>query len=352
MLFDAITLTVACIVLLSLTVWAMRRLVRAQFLRLLAALMRRRMPLEPTLQDLGQSQAAQATEMLAGRVAFNLAENATLPEALVEARVLTPQQAVALSVAQEHGAGDKLLALLAERTTRVERRFLQTAALGLYPLLIGGALSLNALFIAVFIAPRLQDMFGEMNLDLQMSNLLTITAATAVVLFLWGVVAASLQNNWVGTRLWWHVPFFGEHFRMNEQAAFARNLGLMLDAGATLEAALEKVVAAMAGGRLQRWLEPIAQALQTGEEPLRAFRANGKWRPEVLWAMESVAGGAPPGKCLEEVAAVLEDKAALRLNLLHRILTPAAILLAAAGVGAAGWTIFHALTQVQQGMMP
>jgi type II secretory pathway component PulF len=167
------------------------------------------------------------------------------------------------------------------------------------------------------------------------------------VLVLWGIIAFTLQNILIGRFIWWHVPFAGLHFHLLEEAALARNLALMLTSGATLERALQEIVSAHAGGPLQKNLAAVTKALALGVAPARAFRENGKWRPELLWALDALAQGAPPATTLDAVADVLEEKACTRLDRICRVCTPLAIIIAAIGVGVFGWTIFGALEKIE-----
>ncbi|MCY3023846.1 MAG: type II secretion system F family protein, partial [Planctomycetota bacterium] len=170
-------------------------------------------------------------------------------------------------------------------------------------------------------------------------------------LFAWGLLAACLHSQWLGRRLWWHMPLLGEPFRMDEQAALARNLGLMLDAGATLERAVSEIAAAGAGGPMQHTMARISKALDEGVPPPEAFRAAGRWREEFLWAVDAVSEGVPPRLAFAQVGAVLEDKSASRFDAVYRVCTPLAVLLAAAGVGLLGWTVFNSLAEIARSVM-
>ncbi|MCY3023845.1 MAG: type II secretion system F family protein, partial [Planctomycetota bacterium] len=153
---------IAVVGLCVMTLGAMKTLWRAQVLRLLGAFMRRGLPLEPALSALGELGCGAGEEPLVRTLAFRLARGQNLAEALREMRVISGQQAVALSLAQEQGAAGGVLAELAARATRGERQALRVRALAVYPLLMGTVLLVNTLFILVFIAPKLEQMFKEM----------------------------------------------------------------------------------------------------------------------------------------------------------------------------------------------
>jgi type II secretory pathway component PulF len=341
----------AAIALYVVTIWLMRRQERGQVLRLLAALLHRQMPLEASLAALGQAETGAREERLARRLSERLARGEDLPDALRHTGLVGRQQAVALKLAREGGTAAALLARMAEEATQLERRFLQTKALMLYALVMGAVLGLHISFISMFIVPKLEQMLQEMGIKGPRADLLSYSAVLVLALLAWGLLSLTLQTGWLARLLWWRVPLMGTHVRLLEQAAFARNLGRMLAAGATMEQALFEIVSAGAGGKYQRTLLATHADLLRGAAPLEAFRGHGRWRPEVLWALEAIAAGAPPGGCLEEVAQVLEDKASTRLNMLHRVFTPVAILLAAAGVGCIAWTLFSAFESIQRGLL-
>lgn len=351
----ALFLVIALFFLLMLTLWAMARLRRAQLLRLLSAFMRRGLPLEPSLEALTELRDGSSHQRLAGGLCKRLAAGEPLGEALRALRVLSPQQAVALRVAEAHGASPALLAQLAAQAIQIERRALKAGALMLYPLITGVPLLFNTLFIYVFILPKFRMMMIEMEIkgvpSVEIFDLALGCVALVGVLLGWGLLAFSLQFSWLGRKLWWHVPALGTHFRMAEQARLARNMGLMLSAGATLERALGDIELAQAGGPMQRWIERVCGALNEGAPPPQAFSAAGRWREEFLWGLDAVAHGAPPGPAFAQVADVLEEKALARMDALHRVCTPIAVLIAASGVGLLAWTIFSNMTAIQRSMM-
>ena len=333
--------------------WAMTRLSRAQVLRTVSLFIRRQMPLEASLLQLTEAHIGSKEERLMRRLTLWLDNGADLPHALCATKIVTRQQSVALAVASEHGCAEALLLRLADQATRVEKRLAVSAISYVYPLAVGGFILVNASFVLIFIMPKFAQMMKE--IETPAGNLIEIcpiAVALAWALLGWGLLAWALQLPLLGERLWWHVPWLGTHFRIGAQASLARNLGLMLGSGATLERAIGDIAEAHAGGSLQARIQRIRTALARGDAPVAAFAAAGRWRPELLWAIESISHGAPPDVCLEEVARVLEDKARAHLIRIHRICAPVAFIVSAAGVALLAIAIFSSIVAIEKQMIP
>jgi type II secretory pathway component PulF len=344
-------LTFALSGLLILIGWGMSRLRRGQVLRLLAVIQRRQMPLEATLQALTRARTASNEERVLDKVMVNISRGADLPLALSLSNVVTPQQAIALQVAERRGAGHTLFARLADQATEIERRLAVSEVTLVYPVVIGFALILQVSFLNVFIIPKFQMLFTEMNVTT--AHFEDAFAAGHVLLygmFIWGLLAITLQSQRFGRWFWLRLPGAGQHFRLAEQAAFARNLGLMLGSGATLEESIDAIAQANAAGPFRSEIFGVNDALKRGEPIVGAFE-SGAWRPEFMWAIGSIAQGVSPGPCLEQVAMVMEDKAKARLDRIHRVCMPIAMLVTGAGVALVGYSIFHGIAAVARGAL-
>ena len=328
------------------TMRAMTRLRRVQLVRLLAVLMKRQMPLYPALVNLAEKSNGPDEELLR-KLAFRLWKGEDLPYALRRLNVLSRQQMVALSIAEEHNAGAALLDVISLQMVRGERRVMGAGVTAGYPLLMGIVLLAATLFYAIKILPKFEVMFKEMDTGLIMPITVEPVIAMVGILFGWGVLSLSLNMAWLGRHIWWHVPVLGTHFRMQEQANLARVLSLTLSSGASLERALNEIVSSWAGGPLQPQLQAVCIALNNGVPLTQAFHSAGRWRVEFLWALDSIAAGTPASPVLEQVARVLEDKVDARLNAFQRVCTPIAVIISAAGVGLLAWTVFKSLEMLK-----
>ena len=336
--------------LLILLNWAMARLRRGQVLQLLAVLMKRQMPLESTLGALSQARTAASEEHVIQRLASNMSRGASLPLALYLTRVVTPQQAVVLLVAERRGVAHTALARLADQATEMERRLAASEINLVYPVAIGFALILQVAFLNVFIVPRFQMLFKEMEITVtQLDGPMTLGSTLMYGLFIWGLLAITLQLPRIGRGFWRLIPGGDVHFRMAEQASFARNLGLLLSSGATLEESIDAIAHDDAAGPFRSAVVRINAALKQGEPIVAAF-STAAWRPEFMWAIGSIAQGVAPGPCLEQVAQVLEDKARARLLRIHRLGMPIALLITGAGVGLVGYAMFGGLMAMAGGI--
>ena len=341
----------AQVALLLLVAWAMVKMRRGQVLRILAVILHRQMPLESTLAALSRVRSAASEEKLIRKVVVNMSRGADLPLALSLSNVVTPQQAAVLSVAARHGVADTLMERMADQATKLDRRVAVSEISLVYPLVIGISLIMSSSFLYVFIFPKFEQMIKEMDVTLPYFND-AVNAGMVLIyaMFIWGALAVSLQTPICGRFFWRWVPWFKQHFRLGEQAEFARNLSLVLGSGATLEEALGAITEAEATGPFRGEIRDINEALKRGEPAAEAFQAAA-WRPEFLWGMESVANGVPPGPCLEQVAMVLEDKGRARLERIHSFCMPVATLLTAGGVGLLAYSVFNGIYAMLRGMM-
>jgi type II secretory pathway component PulF len=355
-MLEAVLLLLAAIIA-GLTLWGMYRLRRGVLLSFIAGLARRNLPIESALAEISDRNVdATVGSRLAGRLAFLLRQGWSLPAAMHEVNLISPGEVVALEAAQASGTAARLLDTLAQRTVRFNKRVTRIVPLVLYPLFVGLVLFGVFSFIIVFILPKFDVMFREMEvpansilqLIFEWHNAALIPVA---LLFLWGLFLATAFLHPVGSLLWWHVPIIGRHFRFHAQARFARNLGFLLQSGMTLEHALAVTHAAAASGRFAAELHRTADALEDGVSVSKAFAQSGRWRPEILWAMESVSNGAPPAETLETVAGVLEDKAEDSLNAITRFGTPLMVLLTALAVCALGCGVFGSLVLIQERLL-
>jgi len=248
------------------------------------------------------------------------------------------------------------LGILAHRTVHLERKLLRLLPTIIYPLAIGLVMLAVLSFISIFILPKFQAMFREMDVSPSPMMAVLFEWRTYILLpvaglLLWGLFLSTTFVYPVGVRLWWRIPLVGRYFRAREQARLARNLGFMLQGGMTLESALSNTDRLGAGGRFRTELAEVVDLLANGVPLREAFAGSGCGRPEVLWAMESVSRGAPPASTFEAVAAVLEDRAEESLNALVQAGTPLMVLFAALSVGALGYGVFSTFETLHRSLL-
>lgn len=337
-----------CIGLFILTLWGMRRFRRGRFLQLLATLMKRRLALEPALADLSHDFEDLHEARMCGQIVGRLQKGYDLPTALRNLRYLDEQQEAALEVAGRHGRTGQLLADLAGEKLGDERRVLRSLVLVLYPFIVGALLLGYGVLTTTFVLPKFERIFTDM--EIAVSPMFGSSSAWICVgaLLWWGLFSLSMQHRWLGGRLWSRWPVLGTHFHMEAQARIARMLGKMLHAGATLEESLHKGLMTRSAAASEMRLSNIRAQIEAGVPPLEAFRTNGPWREEFLWAWDAIARGAEPRSTLEEVAQVLEEKGEARLRAANRILLPVAVVTAGLGVGSIVYSTFYCLLQIAE----
>ncbi|HYG78241.1 MAG TPA: type II secretion system F family protein [Planctomycetota bacterium] len=340
----------ANVALLIMTLWAMRRLRRMQALSLVATFITRQLPLEPSLRSIAAAGSGDEAEDLLDRLSTNLARGLSLAESLRAGGVLSAGQAAALRCAESRGAAAQALREMAEQARPNAERLLTFEKMMFYPLLVAVPLLCSVAFIEVFIVPKFEQLFMEMQSKPGPLEFTGYSLIAVIGLVCWGLVLMSLGMR-SGRWIWCRVPVLGTHFHMQEQSSLARHLGLMLGAGATLEQAIDEMTSANAGGIMQRHLTAIRSDLGSGVAPVEAFRKHGNWREEFLWALEAVALGAQPAMVFTQIAEVLEDKFERRFKLIDRIGTPLSIIIAASAVALLAWSLFGSVVELQRSFL-
>jgi type II secretory pathway component PulF len=393
-MFSIVLVLLACAVMV-LTMRGMYRLRRGVLLSYIAGVTRRDLPLEAALAALSDSRGSTTVgSRLARRLAYLLQQGWSLPTAMRELRLLASDEVVALNIAQQSGTAAALLDMLAERMVQNSRRFHSIIASIFYPLALGLLLLSFSGSIMVFILPKFESLCKEMNISLDSASAVVYVWHSygkwpVVGLFMWALFLLTMCVQPIGARVWWHVPLIGKYFRLQEQARLSRSLGFLLQAKVPLEQAIALTNAASAGGRFKRELALVEEYLDSGvpvkdafrkavqwppsllktlavacrrflPTPCSAikkctsawdFRVPGGWRPEFLWALDSVTNGAQPATTFEAVARVLEDKASVFMQFLLRVGTLLVVLFSAMSVGGLAYCIFGMLSDLQKGLL-
>lgn len=166
-----------------------------------------------------------------------------------------------------------------------------------------------------------------------------------------GIFSVTLQVPMLARLLWWRVPILGAPARMEAEAGLLHTMALSLQSGATLEDCVRRYAQSGDRGPIIHALRKIDADLQEGVPPQEAFRNNGPWRPELMWALEAISRGAAPEQTCKCVAGVLEDKAEAQLKTMYQICSFTAVIIAGLGAGLLCWNVFDCLTTVQKQML-
>ncbi|MFZ3018015.1 MAG: type II secretion system F family protein [Gallionella sp.] len=192
----------------------------------------------------------------------------------------------------------------------------------IYPVILTVAGGAVMLFLMVFVVPRFSRIYEDLGGDLPlMSRLLMqwgtfldahwrLFLAAAIALF-GGLVFAAAQpsfRQWAGQKLW-QLPALGKRLRLYQTARFYRSLGMLLQGGMPIMAALQLV-----GGLLQATMrEQLALAATHIHEGGSISQAMDKYGLATPLASRLLRVGERTGRMgemMERIAAFYEDETA------------------------------------------
>lgn len=216
----------------------------------IAALVRLKVPLEPSLRVRSRTLPRQLGERIA-RLAEQMESGRSLSEALKSDPTFPPVYAAVIESGLESGRLPKTLELLTHsmQTIRGTRHFLIRATL--YPMFVFSVLWCVLTVILLLIAPRFSDFFADFSITMPLYDRLSICAERPIdfCLGMFGILAVI----WSVYGLWCYISarsplvtmrsstgLFGLR-RINRdlaKATFARMLGVSIESGVPLHRAL------------------------------------------------------------------------------------------------------------------
>lgn len=243
-------------------------------------------------------------------------------------------------------ATGNLPAVLEAFTTQVMMRRRLRAALGrtlAYPLMVIAALVGVAVFLGIAVVPTLREAFDQVDATLPATtrsvffvseHLGWIALGLALVagLAAAGIWAAAGNDAAAGERMKLAVPLVGRYLRTAAAATWCRGLGIAIQAGLDMPAALaaagETTGSAMATADTRQLIDRV----ESGQRMSEASDLAIVPRSAVVSIELAAAQGDLPAT-LRSLAGSYEQQAAYQLGMLRATLLPAAIVLLAVLVG-------------------
>lgn len=204
----------------------------------------------------------------------------------------------------------------------------------IYPVILAIAGMLVMLFLMVFVVPRFSHIYEEIGSDLPlMSRLLMrwghfldehwkLLLAAAVVLC-GGLVFAASQSvcrQWAEQKLW-QFPALGKRLYFYQMARFYRSLGMLLQGGMPILAALQLV-----GGLLQATMRDqlalASTSIQEGGSISQAMDKHGLATPLALRLLRVGERTGQMGEMMERIAAFYEEETARWVERFIRVFEP------------------------------
>lgn len=289
----------------------------------LVALLDAGLSLIETLEALTEKEARPEIRKTLTRIISLLYEGHTLSYALEQSPRDFPALYVATVRASEKtGALAEVLSRYIVYQTQMDGIRRKVVTSSIYPVILAVVGGMVMLFLMVFVVPRFSQIYEDMGSDLPlMSRLLmhwghfldkhwALFMAAAAMLFA-GLVFAAAQpscRQWAVQKLW-QFPALGKRLYLYQMARFYRSLGMLLQGGMPIIAALQLV-----GGLLQASMrEPLALAstrIQEGGSISQAMDRHGLVTPLALRLLRVGERTGRMGEMMERIAAFYEDETA------------------------------------------
>jgi len=192
----------------------------------------------------------------------------------------------------------------------------------IYPVILAGAGGLVMLFLMVFVVPRFSHIYADIGTDLPFMSMLLMRWGlfldahwklflAAVLMASGGLIFAALQpgcQRWAEQKLW-QLPALGKRLRLYQMARFYRSLGMLLQGGMPIVAALQ-MVAGLLQESMRAQLALATASIQEGGSISRAMEKYGLGTPLALRLLRVGERTGRIDEMMERIAAFHEDEMA------------------------------------------
>ena len=309
----------------------------------LLALLKAGLSLVESMQTLAEKEHRPDTRKIIDEVIARLFEGRTFSQALDQFPDAFPPLYVA-SVRAAERTGDLPEALSRyiayQAQIDVVRKKLVSASI--YPVLLIGVGGLVTLFLLGYVVPRFSHIYDDLGSDLPLLSQLLIAwgrfleaHAMEVGLGLVGLVALGVYlfsrpetKRWLGLQLW-KVPAVGERMRVYQLARFYRTLGMLLNGGIPVVAALD-MVEGLLHPTLRGLMREASQSIREGQSISIAMEAHQLTTPVALRMLRVGEQTGRMGEMMERIATFYDDEMARWVDWFTRLFEP--ILMAVIGV--------------------
>jgi len=310
----------------------------------IAALARAGLPLDQGLDALARDMGCGRLRAVTAALATDLRAGHPLPEALArqEGRVPAYYANLVTAGVRTGRLPDVLATLTAYARSVAATRTIVSEAL-FYPavvMVLGVALFAT---LTVFVLPQFDQIFRDFGLQLPAitefvlvlgRHPLELVVLPAAVLILGPLAArAVLRRSERGRRVWaravYLVPLVGSLIRTARLAAFTELLGLLVEYGVPLPAAVRLAGGASSDPDMAAQAEVVEGRLTEGTGLAEAFRGRGLVPDWVAWLAAAGERRGGLGPALRETAAVYRRQVDARAAVLRSVLPPFVVVVTA-----------------------
>jgi general secretion pathway protein F len=292
----------------------------ALFSQELVALLDAGLPLLESLETLAEKEEQPEIKKTLTQIISRIYEGHTLSYALGQ----LPQDFPALYVAtvrssEKTGALTEVLSRYVAYQTQMELVKRKVVHSSIYPVILGVAGGLVVLFLMLVVVPRFSHIYEDLGSDLPLMSrlmmqwglflnehwqfMLAMVVVAAVNIFL--AVTKPANKVWIEQKLW-QLPVIGKRLHLYQMARFYRSLGMLLQGGMSIVAALQLVSGLLQVSMRER-LELASTSIREGRSISQAMEKYGLITPLALRLLRVGEQTGQMGEMMERIAAFYED---------------------------------------------
>jgi general secretion pathway protein F len=311
------------------------------FTRELAMLLKAGLPLDQSLGFLAKDARSKRLSRLIGQIGDQVSNGKSFHESLeAQGAVFPPVYANMVRVAEASGSLDTVLERIARGREKAQKLRSKALSEMLYPCLLIVMAIAAVTIMLTFVVPRFKEMIVNAGTEAPEQARLVIAASDwllangqflAIGLLLFAVAIAAGWQQGVGRRqiewLLMRLPLVGSMLRLNLTIRFCRTLGMLLENGVELPAAMKLVRDVIGNRYAARVLDQAYDALRKGRSFLEPLSQSGLF-PGVVINMLRV--GEETGSLTTSffhMADMFEEKLETSVQRTFTILEPVIILL-------------------------
>jgi general secretion pathway protein F len=327
------------------------------FTRELSILLAAGLPLDQSLALLRNDAGSAKLQRLIGAVAEQIGNGKSLNEAMAaQGSAFPPIYTNMVRVGEASGSLETVLKRIADTREKAEKLSSKALSQMLYPCLLVVMAIAAVVIMLTFVVPRFKDMILQQGTEVPdqarlviatsdwlVDNGYTLLVATAGLVAL-GAIA--WQQGW-GRRamedLMLRLPLAGHVMRLNLTVRFCRTLGVLLENGVEMHAAMKLVRDVIGNRHASDVLDQAYDALRKGRSFLEPIAKSALFPPVVINMLRvGEETGNLTSACLH-MADMFEDKMETAVQRMFTVLEPVVILLVSVFIGGIVVSIFSAV---------
>lgn len=319
---------------------------RRLFCQELAVLLDAGIPLYESLITLREKESSASVSAVLSGLVEALSQGQTLAQAMrAQPRAFSTLLIASIEASQRTGHTPQALRQHAAYLAWVDGLRDKLVGAAIYPAILIGASLLVITFLTVFVVPRFADIYEGMGGELPWLSGVLLKTGQAVGAHPWAVLAGVLGLVMATAAGWrspavrgamaervWRMPVVGERLRLVELATLYRTLGLLLQAGVAVVAALE-ASGELVKPALRPALAEAARRVREGARLSDSFQQHALTTPVSLRMMRVGEHTGELGAMLERAATFYDEELARFTDWVGRVVSPVLMLVMGVLIG-------------------